>query len=389
MPTWLPILLGFLTAIGPLSTDMYLPAFPAIEHGLGVPHGSAEVTLASWFVGLAFGQLAQGTLSDRFGRRRPLMVGLTIYILGSVGCALSGTVGELAFWRAVAAFGGSASMVLPRAVVRDLAEGLAAAKLMSKLMLVMGAAPILAPGLGGLMLSFGGWQDIFWFGAIYGVISLVLVARWLPETLATERRQMLSVTGLMRQYAEVLKDRNFLTHVGMASACMFMVFAYIGGGSGVFQGIYGLTPSQFGILFGVGAAAFILCSQLNPWLLQRLGPKRVVEMASLVMLLSTAVLVLMAWTGWGGIAGIFGPALPAMASSAMVMPNAAVGALARHPTRAGSASAMMGTLQFGLAAMSGVLLGIFANGTAVPMAGLMFLGAVCVVISAALRPRVM
>ncbi|MBE9606111.1 multidrug effflux MFS transporter [Acetobacteraceae bacterium H6797] len=389
MPTWLPLLLGFLTAIGPLSTDMYLPAFPAIEQGLGVPHGSAEITLASWFVGLAFGQLAQGTLSDRFGRRRPLMVGLTIYVVGSVGCALSVTVSELAFWRAVAAFGGSASMVLPRAVVRDLAEGLAAARLMSKLMLVMGAAPILAPGLGGMMLSFGGWQDIFWFGAIYGVISLVLVTRWLPETLTAERRQTLSVMGLVRQYAEVLKDRNFLAHVGMAGACMFMVFAYIGGGSAVYQGMYGLTPSQFGILFGVGAAAFILCSQLNPLLLQRLGAKRVVELASLVMLGSTAVLVLMGWTGWGGIAGIFLPALPAMACSAMVMPNAAVGALARHPTRAGSASAMMGTLQFGLAAMSGLLVGVFSDGTALPMTGLMFLGAVCVVISAALRPKVM
>jgi DHA1 family bicyclomycin/chloramphenicol resistance-like MFS transporter len=167
MPGWLPLLLGFLTAVGPLSTDMYLPAFPAIEAELGTRWGGVEGTLAAWFVGLAAGQMVQGTLADRLGRRPPLIAGTALYALASAGCALAPDMASLSIWRCAAAFGGAASAVIPRAVVRDLADGLAAARLMSRLMLVMGAAPVLAPSLGGLLLGAGGWRSIFWAAAAY------------------------------------------------------------------------------------------------------------------------------------------------------------------------------------------------------------------------------
>jgi len=387
MPVWLPLLLGFLTAIGPLSTDMYLPAFPAIEAGFGAPPGSAELTLATWFLGLAVGQLVQGTLGDRLGRRRPLLAGLAVYILGSVGCALATDINTLAFFRCVAAFGGSASMVLPRAVVRDLADGHAAARLMSRLMLVMGAAPILAPSLGGLMLNFGGWRPIFWFGAGYAVISSLLVWRFLPETLAPERRLQLSLGGQLLRYLQILRERSFIAHTAMGCATMFLMFAYVGGAAGVFIGNFRMDPTTFGILFGVNAAGFIITSQLNPPMLLRFGPQRLVRMASFVILAAAAVLAALAFGGTPHWLMVILPIFVIMAFCSFVMPNAAVGALSRHANQAGSASALMGTLQFTVAGTSGILLSHFADGTARPMAALMLTGAVGLVVAERLRPR--
>ncbi|MFC3126777.1 multidrug effflux MFS transporter [Pseudoroseomonas globiformis] len=386
MPAWLPLLLGFMTAIGPLSTDMYLPAFPAIEAGFGVPPGSAELTLATWFVGLSAGQLVQGTLGDRLGRRRPLLVGLWIYVLGSVGCAMSTSIEMLAVCRCIAAFGGSASMVLPRAVVRDMADGHEAARLMSRLMLVMGAAPILAPSLGGLMLGFGGWRPIFWFGAGYAVISSLLVWRLLPETLEPSRRLKLGPTQLLARYLQILREPSFLAHTAMGCAAMFLTFAYVGGAAGVFVGLYGLSPSAFAILFGVNAAGFILFSQFNPPLLLRLGPVRLVRIATLALLAATLLLALLAWSGLAPWWMLVPCIAVAMSFAAFVMPNAAVGALSRHAMQAGSASALMGTLQFGVAGTSGFLLSHFADGTARPMAALMLLGAIGTVVAERRRP---
>jgi DHA1 family bicyclomycin/chloramphenicol resistance-like MFS transporter len=387
LPPWLPLLLGFLTAIGPLSTDMYLPAFTAIEAELHLPRGSAELTLATWFLGLSVGQLAQGTLSDRFGRRGPLLAGLAIYTLGSIGCALATDLGWLATWRCVAAFGGSASMVLPRAVVRDVSEGLAAARLMSRLMLIMGAAPILAPSLGGLMLQAGSWRWIFWFASVYGVLSALLVWLWLPETLPAARRVRLGLGGLLRQYAEVARDGNFRAHVAMAGFGMFVVFGYVGGGPGVFVAHFGMSPGEFAVLFGLNASTFIIASQFNPPLLQRFGAMRVMQGAAIVMMVSTLCILAIAVIGRGGPWVLFIPVIPAMASCAMIMPNAAVGALARHGMRAGSASALMGTVQFGLAALSGVILGWIADGTPKPMAMLMVAGALGILIAERFRTR--
>ncbi len=386
-PTWLPILLGVLTAVGPLSTDMYLPAFPAIEASLGGRPGTAQVTLAAWFAGLALGQITQGSLSDRYGRRGPLIVGTLTYALANAGCALAPDLLTLSVLRFVAAFGGSASMVIPRAIVRDLSDGHAAARLMSRLMLVMGVAPILAPTLGGLVLGVAPWHAIFWLTAIYGGVCCLLVWRLLPDTLAPERRIRLGMASLAGRYAGVLRDRVFLAYAIMGGCGMFGMFAYIGGSSPVLIEHYGFTPLMYGMVFGCSAGMFILSSQVNPSLILRFGPARVIRAGVSVYLLATCTMLALALLHLGGAVGIVLPAVFAMGSMGLMMPNAAVGALSRHAAQAGSASAMMGTLQFCLAAASGVLVGALTDGTARPMAALMVLGAIGTVAADRLRPK--
>lgn len=387
MPAWLPLLLGFLTAVGPISTDMYLPAFPAIEAELGTARGSVEITLASWFVGLAFGQLVQGTLADRLGRRLPLIAGTAVYTAASVGCALANDMAALAAWRCVAAFGGAASAVIPRAMVRDLADGLAAARLMSKLMLVMGAAPILAPTIGGLLLGLGGWRMIFWASVAYGGLSCLLAWRLLPETLPPDRRAKRSFVTLLADFAQIGRERGFITHAMMGAAAMFSVFAFISGAPGVYIEHFGIAPAHFGLLFAISATGFIGASQFNPWLLHRLGARRVVAHALRLSGAAVVVVVLAAFTGVGGLMGIFIPAAVALACTGLVFPNAAVGALSRHAARAGSASALLGTLQFGCAALGSALVGALADGTPRPMALLMLVGSAAALAAAAARPR--
>lgn len=387
MPRWLPLLLGFLTAVGPVSTDMYLPAFPAIEAELGTSRGSVGITLAAWFIGLAAGQLVQGTLADRLGRRAPLIAGTALYTLASIGCALAPDMATLAAWRCVAAFGGAASAVIPRAMVRDLADGHAAAALMSRLMLVMGAAPILAPTLGGLLLGAGGWRMIFWVCAAYGGLSCLLAWALLPETLPPDRRVRRSAVTMLRDFVLIGRERGFITHALMGAATMFSVFTFISGAPAVYIEQFGVTPERFGLLFAASATGFIAASQANPWLLRRLGPDRVPAYALRASGVAVVVLGLAAFSGAGGLMGIVLPAVVALACTGLVFPNSAVGALSRHAGRAGSASALLGTLQFGCAAAGSALVGALADGTPRPMALLMLVGAAAALAAEALRPR--
>ncbi len=387
IPVWLPLLLGFLSAVGPLSTDMYLPAFPAIEAALGQPRGAAQITLASWFAGLAIGQIAQGTLSDRFGRRWPLIIGTGLYTLATVGCALSPDLTWLTVMRGLSALGGSAGMVITRAIVRDLTEGIASARLMSKLMLVMGAAPILAPSLGGVVLAAFGWQAIFWFCAAFGLICFCGVVFLLPETLPESRRVRLGPGAQIARYVAILSERGFVTHALMGGCAMFGMFAFLAGSPPVFIERFGMSPPVYGALFGVSAASFILASQINPRILPRFGPDRVMFWSSRAFLLSTVVLLAVAFTGWGGWLAVGLPIMASMCSQGFTMPNATVGALHRHAAHAGSASALMGTMQFSLAAVSGILAGLLVDGTARPMAVMMFLGAVGCVAADLCRPK--
>ncbi len=385
-PAWLPILLGILTAVGPLSTDMYLPAFPEIEASLGGRPGTAQITLATWFIGLAIGQVTQGSLSDRYGRRGPLIIGTAVYAVANAGCALAPDLFTLSVMRFVAAVGGSASMVIPRAIVRDLADGHAAARLMSKLMLVMGVAPILAPTLGGLVLGFAPWHAIFWITAVYGALCSVVVWRVMPETLALDRHQPLGVLTVLRRFGAVLRDRIFLAYVLMGGFGMFGMFAYIGGSSSVLIQRYHFSPAQFGMLFGLSAGMFILGSQINPRLLPRFGAAAVIRTALWVTLIAAVIEAGCAWFQIGGAAGLVVPVIASMGSMGFVMPNSAVGALSRHAAQAGSASALMGTIQFCLAALSGLLVGVFSDGTARPLATLILVGAVGAFVADRLRP---
>jgi DHA1 family bicyclomycin/chloramphenicol resistance-like MFS transporter len=382
-PSWLPLLLGLLSAVGPLSTDMYLPAFPAIQAALG---GEPQVTLAAWFVGLAVGQMTQGTLSDRFGRRGPLIAGLALFTLGAVGCALAPSLGTLALMRLLGGFGGSAGMVINRAIVRDLADGHAAARLMSRLTLIMGAAPILAPTLGGVVMAYAGWQAIFWILAAYGAISGALVALYLPETLPEAARIRLGPGAIASRYAHILRERSFISHAMVGGFATAGIFAYLGGSPGVFIDLFHLSPAQYGALFGTCAAGFIISSQINPRLLPRFGASRVMR-ASVRVFAAAAVMLLAATAGPWGFLSIAVPVFVTMATQGYTMPNSVVGALSRHAAHAGAASALMGTLHFSLGAVAGLAVGLLADGTARPMAGLMLLCALCAAACDLLRPE--
>ena len=387
IPTWLPRLLGFFIAVGPAATDMYLPAFPAVEASFHTASGTAQLTLAAWFAGLGIGQITQGTLSDRFGRRRPLMVGTAIFAIATLGCALAPSLGWLAVFRAIAAFGASAGMVIARAMVRDLAEGQRAAIIMSRLMLVMGVAPILAPSLGGLILMLAHWRVIVLILAVYGATCSFLAWKVLPETLPADRRVHLSIRGQLDRYLLILKERTFITHAAMGGSGSFCMFAYLAGSSPVFIQGYGLSPSGFAAIFGLCSCGLIAGSQVNARLLPRLGLSRMLTIISRISLCATTTLAVLAFSGLHNLPLTVAPLVVALSCQGFSNGNTSVGALSRHGSHAGSASALMGLFQFSLGASSGLFVGLLTDGTPRGMAALMMCGSLGAVIADRCRPR--
>ncbi|GBQ28645.1 multidrug ABC transporter [Gluconacetobacter sacchari DSM 12717] len=394
---WIAILLGFLTAVGPVSTDIYLPAFPALEASLRAPAGSAEMTLAIWFVGLAVGQITMGPLSDRFGRRMPMLLGTLVYTLASVGCAMAADIWTFSSFRLLASLGASASLVIPSACVRDISYGNEAARMMSRLVLVMGVVPVLAPTLGGFVLSFTSWRSIFWASAAYGLICTVLVARVLPETLPERERSIMPPLALASRYGMLARDRGFITNAMIAGFGAFMSFTYLSAAPSVFIHLFGFTPAGFGMLFGVFAACMIGASQLNGVLVGRIDAGRILGLSVSTAVLGTVgmlvVSVVMAFAIHGGkmphgleLVPLVLAMMVALGTTGIIGPNATVGAMADHPRLAGSASAFIGTLQYVLGAIAGALVGMLPRTTPVPMAGVMLLGAVIMLLMVLLRP---
>jgi MFS transporter, DHA1 family, multidrug resistance protein len=386
-PVRLPILLGFLIAVGPGATDMYLPAFPAVEASFGSAPGTAQLTLAAWFAGLAVGQISLGTISDRFGRRAPLIAGTSIFTLSCLGCALAPSMTWLAAFRFVSAFAASASMVIPRAVVRDLADGQVAGILMSRLMLVMGGAPILAPSIGGAILLFAHWRVIFLVLALYGAIACMLVWHALPETLGPDYRIHLSLGEQLERYAHILRERGFITHATMGGCASFGMFAYLSGSSPVFIQGFGLSPSLFALVFGMNSVGLIVCSQVNARLLRRFTPSHILAWAQRVSLAAAATLCVVAFGGFHYLPLVIAPVFVAISCMGFTNANALVGALMRHAGHAGSAAALMGVAQYSLGATSGLLVGLLTDGTPRAMALLMALGSLGSVVAQWFRPR--
>jgi DHA1 family bicyclomycin/chloramphenicol resistance-like MFS transporter len=364
----LAFILGALTAMGPLAIDMYLPAFPTIARELGTDAAAVQVSLAVYFVGIACGQAFYGPLSDRFGRKRALYVGLVIFVASSVGCALAGGVRGLIAWRFLQALGGCAPLVIPRAVVRDYFDERGSARMLSVLMLVMGLAPILAPLVGGQLLVSFGWRSVFWILAAYGTVWLALAAFFLPESLPVERRRPQPIGAVVRVYARLLADRSYLGCVVTGGLIFSGLLAYIAGSPFVFIELFEVPPEQYGFYFGLNAIGIISASQVNRWLASRIAPRRIVRVVLPVAMAAGIVMVVNAWTGFGGFPGILVPLFAFIATHGFVMPNTTAIAMAPHGNVAGSASALLGTLQFVLGATAGALVGALGNGTAVPLA---------------------
>jgi len=346
---------------------MYLPAFPQMSHDLAVPLGTVQLSISAFLVGSALGQLIYGPLSDRWGRKLPLLWGLSVYAVATLACALINTGQALLFWRVVMALGGGASIVISRAVVRDLFETTEAARMMSLLMLVMGAAPILAPLAGGQFLLFTGWRGIFAFLGLFGLLSIWGTIAWLPESLPAERRIPRRFVEMMAIYGGLLKHRRYLCYALALGAVAGLNFSYIAGAPQFFIELHGISPQSFGILFGLNASGLIGASQLNRRLLRRFSAQRILGAAFAFGSLTAALLAASVLSGIGGFLLqallIFG----CLCTTGLCSPNVMALALQPFPAAAGSASALMGTMQYSLGALAGVFVGLYQDGTALPM----------------------
>jgi DHA1 family bicyclomycin/chloramphenicol resistance-like MFS transporter len=364
----LALLLGALTAIGPLAIDTYLPALPTIARDMGTSTALVQISLSMYFVGIALGQAFYGPLSDRFGRKPALYLGLALFIGASIGCALSTRVEALIGFRFVQALGGCAPIVVPRAVVRDYFDQRGSVRMLSMLMLVMGLAPILAPLAGGQLLTRLGWRSIFWAHAAYGSIWLAAAAVWLPESLRAHNRRREPIREVVRVYQRLLGDRAFMGHVLTGALVFAGLLAYISGSPFVFIELFHVSPQRFGLFFGVNAFGIMAAAQANGWLARRTDADRILRLVLPVTLVAGAALLASAASGFGGFAGILVPLFVYIATHGFVMPNTTALAMSPHGAVAGSASALLGSVQFILGSAAGTLVGIAANGTAVPLA---------------------
>jgi MFS transporter, DHA1 family, multidrug resistance protein len=364
------VVLGSLIALGPLTIDMYLPAFPQLADELDASAASVQLTLTGMLGGLAFGQLVIGPLSDAFGRRRPLLAGLVVHALASLLCAVAPNIAVLSVVRVLQGFAGAAISVVALATVRDLFSGVAVARTMSRLMLVIGLAPIVAPSIGGFILQVTDWRGIFFVlaGAAVVLVGVALVG--LRETLPVERRRSARVGATLRTYRSLLSDRTFVALVLVAGLSFSSLFVYVSGASFVLQEGFGLDARTFGLVFGANSAALTIASQLNPTLIRRFGPANVLTGAILVSM-AAAVALLVAGLAGGGLVTVLVPLMVVLASAGLAMPNTPALALNRHGEAAGTASAMLGCIQFGVGALVAPLVGVLGSTTAAPMGAVM------------------
>ena len=362
------LLLGSLIALGPLSIDMYLPALPAITEDLSASPSVVQLTLTGMLAGLGLGQLLLGPLSDAYGRRRPLMAGIVLHVVTSLLCAIAPSIAVLGVFRVLQGVGVAAASVIAMAVVRDLYSGGAAAAILSRLLLVMGVAPVLAPSIGGLVLEVGTWRTVFVALAVAGLLLLAVAGFGLRETLPPERRAPAGLRPTLRGYADLLHDRTLVLLMLVGGLTLAAVFAYVAAAPFVLQVGHGLDERTFALVFGAGAIFLILASQANVMLLRRYAPGTILQAALLAGALAGAALVVTSVTGLGGLLGVLAPLWVVLAVIALCGPNAGAIAMTRHGERAGAAAALLGASQFVIGAAAAPLTGLGSEGSAVPMA---------------------
>ena len=380
------LILGALSAFGPLAIDFYLPAFPAMALAFATDEQHVQLTLAAYFFGLSIGQLAYGPVADRFGRRIPLLIGVGLFTAASLACAYAPDLDWLIGARFVQALGGCAGMVISRAVVSDKCDAVGSAKVFSQLMLVMGLAPILAPMLGGVLVNTAGWQSIFLVLTGFSALAGLAVALGLPESMPAHLpRQPLS--GALRQYGRLLKDPVYLGHALTGGIAIAGMFSYIAGSPFVFIKLYGVPAEHFGWFFGANAAGFILVAQVNARLLARRGPAFLLARTVWIYLGAGLVLLAVSALHTAQLWPLLIPLFVCIASLGCILPNASACAMNGQGARAGSASAMLGCLQFSVAAGASALVGVLHDGSAMPMALVISLCGILVVSAAMLTRR--
>lgn len=359
----LVLVLGSLIAVGPLTIDMYLPALPTISAELQTTTAQVQLTLTGTLVGLALGQLLVGPLSDAVGRRRPLLAGMILHVVASVLCVVAPNIEVLGTLRVLQGLGAAAASVVALAVVRDLFSGSAVARLFSRLMLVMGVAPVLAPTLGGGLLRWTDWRGVFVALTLFGLALIAVTVLGLRETLPPERRRNDGLLGTLRVYGSLLRDRTYVGLALVAGLAMAALFAYVSGSSFVFQEQYGLDEQEFAVVFGAGAVGLIGATQLNVRLLRRYTPFQILRGALVSGTVLGFGLFAVAATGFGGLPGVLVLLWAVLATAGLALPNAPALAMARHGEAAGTAAALLGAVQFGIGALSAPLVGVFGTGS--------------------------
>ncbi|MFI6297483.1 multidrug effflux MFS transporter [Nonomuraea sp. NPDC050790] len=365
------LILGALSAIGPLSIDMYLPALPAISVEMVSAPAQVQLTLTACLIGVSLGQVLAGPLSDVRGRRGPLLVGVGGFALASLLCAFAPNVPALIALRLLQGVLGGAALVIVRAVVRDLYDGAAIARIFATLMLVSGLAPILAPIAGAQLLAFTSWRGVFVALSLLGLALLLAVVPGVKETLPADRRESGGLRHTARTFWRLLRDRAFMASALTAGLAFAAMFAYISGSPFVLQGVYQATPQQYSLIFGLNALGLTVMAQVGGRLAGRVRPELLVRVGLAVTLAGGALLVAAATAGLG-LGGIVAGLFVIMCGQGLVLPGTGALALASQPPQvAGSASALLGVLQFALGALAAPLVGLAGSGTAVPMAAVM------------------
>jgi DHA1 family bicyclomycin/chloramphenicol resistance-like MFS transporter len=387
--TELIILLGALTAFAPMSIDMYLPALPTIGAAFSATPGHVQLSLASFFLGVAIGQAFYGPLADRFGRKRPLFVGLSLFVVASAGCALATSINMLIALRFLQGLGACSGQVIARAVVRDLFQSHEAVRVFSLMVLVLGVSPVLAPLLGGQILMFFQWRVIFWVTTFFAILGLTGTAWRLPETHRRENMRPLGLKSVLRAYGHLLADKSFVGYALTGATGLGGMFAYIAGSPFVFIDLFHVPATHFGFFFGANALGFIVAAQLNVRLVRRFESDGVIGTVLLIQMIDGLLLLAGTWTGWIGLYGTAFFIFVYVASVGCLFPNTTALAMAPHGDKAGSASALIGTLQFTLAAISASAVGALNTGTALPMATVIAIcgGSACLFYRSLVRPR--
>ncbi|CAN5496558.1 multidrug effflux MFS transporter [soil metagenome] len=370
------LILGLLSAIGPFSIDMYLPGFPAIADDLNTSVDMVAYSLSSFFIGICFGQMLCGPLLDRFGRKRPLYVGLIVYIIASVGCALSTSVEALIFYRFFQALGGCVGMVAPRAIVRDVFPLNENAKIFSFLILILGVSPILAPTVGSFVIAEIGWVYIFVVLAIVTALILLAVIFWLPESKQPDPTFSLKPKPIIESFTKVMVHPQFYTYALAGGIASSGLFGYLAGSPFVFMKLYNVSEQRYGLIFALIAAGLITSSQLNNLVLKRYTSEQIMR---IVLILQSAIgVVLFAGTALD-VLGLYGTIFLIflfLSCQGFSFPNSAALSMAPFTKEAGSASALMGAFQMGLGSLASAAVGLMAAQSGMPMTGVMATGAV-------------
>ena len=364
----LTALLAGLSAVGPLTTDMYLPSLPDIARLLGASTAQVQLTISSYLIGFAVGQIVYGPLSDRHGRKPVLLGAVALYCAASLACALSSSIAMLIAARFAQALGGSGGIVLARAVVRDLHSGHRAGRELSVIGAVMALAPVLAPGIGGALQTAFGWRAVFFALVVVAVAGAAVIAALMPETLSARAAEPVSAASIAKSYAIVARNHAYLAYLGLATLSYAGLFAWISGAAFVLQDLYGLKPLAFGLVFAIGSVGYGLGSLLSARLTRYYGIDGILGFGGLAVAAGGLAMVAAVALGLKSAASLVLPMAAYLAGLGMILPQSIAGALTPFPERAGAASSLLGFIQQSVAALFGAIVGALLGSSAWPLA---------------------